>query len=409
MKTRDTGPNMAQRQPAAAPSEREPIRATSGAAEVWRSSLQGAINQSPRMVAQRCALRAAFGGAFQHHDDRVEDGAMLPRRVESDPVQLLGESPGSTEASAASMPVVGAGFKDTGIPSQLKVGAEVLSGMDLSDVLVHRNSAKPAQLNAFAYAQGNDIHLGPGQEQHLPHEAWHVVQQRQGRVRPSTQLMGQAINDDPLLEREATTMGEQALTVGQRRVAAAPSAASSLLQRCSAKENSTLQSHSLPVSSAVLQRDACYLPGQATPYDDLDVLGSVGPGEYFAPNQRVAVLDENREDSDNVVTFDNEVDIQRDDYSNGGLVNASTISEETAAVDHVVPAALGGCNTPQNAQVLSTANNSTKGDSYPWNDGYTGYRVYDLDQQETYDSYADAEDGGADMTTLDAEYPDPPG
>jgi Domain of unknown function (DUF4157) len=49
---------------------------------------------------------------------------------------------------------------------------------------------QPAQLNALAYAQGNDIHLGPGQEQHLPHEARHVVQQRQGRVQATMQMAG---------------------------------------------------------------------------------------------------------------------------------------------------------------------------------------------------------------------------
>ncbi|MEL6127089.1 MAG: DUF4157 domain-containing protein, partial [Pseudomonadota bacterium] len=38
----------------------------------------------------------------------------------------------------------------------------------------------------MAYAQGSNIHLGPGQDQHLPHEAWHVVQQRQGRVPTTT-------------------------------------------------------------------------------------------------------------------------------------------------------------------------------------------------------------------------------
>ena len=29
--------------------------------------------------------------------------------------------------------------------------------------------------------RARDIHLGPGQEKHLPHEAWHVVQQKQGQ------------------------------------------------------------------------------------------------------------------------------------------------------------------------------------------------------------------------------------
>lgn len=83
--------------------------------------------------------------------------------------------------------------------------------MDLSDVQVHRNSAQPAQLNAHAFAQGNQIHLAPGQEQHLPHEAWHVVQQRQGRVKPTMQMKGGvAVNDDQSLEREADAMGAKA-------------------------------------------------------------------------------------------------------------------------------------------------------------------------------------------------------
>jgi hypothetical protein len=100
----------------------------------------------------------------------------------------------------------------TGMPDQLKTGVESLSGMDLSDVRVHFNSTQPAQLNALAYAQGNDIHLSPGQEQHLPHEAWHVVQQRQGRVEATTQLKETIpINDDPVLEKEADIMGQTAL------------------------------------------------------------------------------------------------------------------------------------------------------------------------------------------------------
>ena len=71
---------------------------------------------------------------------------------------------------------------NTGLPDNLKSGIEKLSGIPMDDVKVHRNSDKPAQLNAHAYAQGNEIHLGSGQEKHLPHEAWHVVQQKQGRV-----------------------------------------------------------------------------------------------------------------------------------------------------------------------------------------------------------------------------------
>jgi hypothetical protein len=66
---------------------------------------------------------------------------------------------------------------NAGLPDNLKAGIENLSGMSMDGVKVHYNSGKPAQLNALAYAQGQDIHVGPGQEKHLPHEAWHVVQQ----------------------------------------------------------------------------------------------------------------------------------------------------------------------------------------------------------------------------------------
>ena len=100
----------------------------------------------------------------------------------------------------------------TGLPDNLKAGLENLSGLSLDDVKVHRNSARPAQLQAHAYAQGSDIHLAPGQERHLPHEAWHVVQQKQGRVRPTMQLKGSAgVNDDAGLEQEADVMGARAM------------------------------------------------------------------------------------------------------------------------------------------------------------------------------------------------------
>ncbi|WP_152527031.1 MULTISPECIES: protein kinase domain-containing protein [Rhodonellum] len=105
----------------------------------------------------------------------------------------------------------------TGLPDHLKTGLENLSGMSLDDVKVHRNSAKPAQLQAHAYAKGTAIHLGPGQEKHLPHEAWHVVQQKQGRVKPTLQMKGKVnINDDAGLEKEADIMGKQALDSNQK-------------------------------------------------------------------------------------------------------------------------------------------------------------------------------------------------
>lgn len=100
----------------------------------------------------------------------------------------------------------------TGLPDDFKLGMENLSGISFDDVKVHRNSDKPAQLHAHAYAQGNDIHLASDQEKHLPHEAWHVVQQKQGRVKSTVQMKGKVnINDDAGLEKEADVMGEKAI------------------------------------------------------------------------------------------------------------------------------------------------------------------------------------------------------
>jgi hypothetical protein len=152
-------------------------------------ALSDAIHNSPRMVAQRHQMNALFGGAVKPQGDRA-----MP--AEASPVQRE-EKP-----------------NNTGLPNQLKSGIESLSGMSMDHVKVHYNSDKPAQLQAHAYAQGGEIHVGPGQEKHLPHEAWHVVQQAHGRVRATIQMAGVGINDDGDLEREADVMGARAAMQG---------------------------------------------------------------------------------------------------------------------------------------------------------------------------------------------------
>lgn len=100
------------------------------------------------------------------------------------------------------------------LPAELQAGIERLSGLAMDDVAVHHDSSAPAEVGALALTQGADIHLGPGQERHLAHEAWHVVQQKQGRVAPTDEAGGVAINADPGLEAEADAMGERAGSVG---------------------------------------------------------------------------------------------------------------------------------------------------------------------------------------------------
>lgn len=103
---------------------------------------------------------------------------------------------------------------NTGLPDNLKYGVENISGMSMDDVRVNYNSDKPAQIGALAYAQGTDIHVAPGQEKHLAHEAWHVVQQAQGRVKPTMQMKDNVnVNDDISLEKEADVMGSKSINL----------------------------------------------------------------------------------------------------------------------------------------------------------------------------------------------------
>lgn len=94
----------------------------------------------------------------------------------------------------------------TGIPTQMKLDFEQRSGLSFDDVRVHYNSDKPAQLQALAYTQGTQVYIGPGQERHLKHELGHVVQQKNGDVRPTCYINGLPINDQDYLERKADTL-----------------------------------------------------------------------------------------------------------------------------------------------------------------------------------------------------------
>jgi hypothetical protein len=108
---------------------------------------------------------------------------------------------------------IGRAQNRTGLSDDLKAGIEELSGFSMDEVRVHYDSSKPADLGAAAFAEGTEIHLGPGHERHLAHEAWHVVQQQQGRVAPTMQMRDASINDDSALEREAEEMGQRASSI----------------------------------------------------------------------------------------------------------------------------------------------------------------------------------------------------
>jgi hypothetical protein len=109
-----------------------------------------------------------------------------------------------------------------GLPDDVRTGVAHLSGLSMDDVRVHYNSTEPSRVDALAYTNGTEIHVARGQEQHLAHEAWHVVQQAQGRVRTTVDIAGVGVNDDASLEREADVMGARALRQRQQPPANLP-------------------------------------------------------------------------------------------------------------------------------------------------------------------------------------------
>ena len=172
-------------------------------------------NKSQSISNGESQIQISGESPFQFVDNRPE--AIAQRKLQD----LANNSPQARQAaqlqamadnySAQQKSIIQMKENNTGLPDNLKSGIGNLSGYSMDDVKVYYNSDKPAQLQALAYAQGTDIHLGSGQEKHLPHEAWHVVQQKQGRVKPILQMKGGVnVNDDKELENEADVMGAKA-------------------------------------------------------------------------------------------------------------------------------------------------------------------------------------------------------
>lgn len=100
----------------------------------------------------------------------------------------------------------------TGIPDNIKHGIENLSGILLDDVKVYYNSDKPKLLGVPAYTEGTNIYIGPGNEEYLPHEVWHVIQQKQRAIKANEMLKGKKINRTKKLEDDAEKMGKKGLS-----------------------------------------------------------------------------------------------------------------------------------------------------------------------------------------------------
>lgn len=171
---------------------------------------------SRRAISRKVALQAKSKGykAIQMMDldeDMLQGKFSDPaQRMDLDEDMLQGKFASAVQRKASPLQLREEVQPEnkTGMPNQLKSNLEQMSGMDMSDVRVHYNSSKPATVQAHAYTQGTDIHIGPSQEKHLAHESWHVAQQKAGRVKPTTEVNGMPVNDNSGLETEADNMAK---------------------------------------------------------------------------------------------------------------------------------------------------------------------------------------------------------
>lgn len=187
-------------------------------APVERAAQSELVASSARAAPSRDTATGLVAMGEYHYARSV-----VQRRSSSQGDEARQATPNTEDAAAASAALPPAPVNATGLPDSLKAGVEALSGVSLDGVKVHYRSAEPAQRQARAYAQGSEIHLAPGEERHLPHEAWHVAQQAQGRVKPTRQLKRAIpVNDDVQLEREADRMGDAALRAGSAQPDASP-------------------------------------------------------------------------------------------------------------------------------------------------------------------------------------------
>ena len=147
----------------------------------------------------------------EEEEIQLKKGPFQMKAEEEEPLQAK-KNP-SFENSSSSKST-----SNTSLPENVQMKMESAFNADFSNVNIHSNSTKAEGLGAQAYAQGSDVHFAPGKynpesqsgQELLGHELTHVVQQRQGRVSPTTQMKGANVNDDTGLENEADQMGKRA-------------------------------------------------------------------------------------------------------------------------------------------------------------------------------------------------------
>src|SRR4051794_6153305 len=159
-----------------------------------------------------------MGGRYQGGGTQGLESPRQPAPGRSTLVQMkYGDPDASTREPAAAPPSATAAGSGSPLPDPVRGKMERAFNTDFSSVRV-RESAEASNLGASAFARGAELFFAPGQydptsqrgQSLIGHELAHVVQQSEGRVAPTIQAKGLAINDDAGLEAEADDLGARA-------------------------------------------------------------------------------------------------------------------------------------------------------------------------------------------------------
>ena len=139
----------------------------------------------------------------------------LSRAGSAPTVQRFG-APGEFQIDPSRLGLVDGGGQ--ALPQSVRKTMENAFGADFSTVRVH-TGPQAERLGALAFTVGTDIYFAPGRfqpdsmqgKQLLGHELAHVIQQRQGRVRPPG-ASGISVVQDHALEAEADRLAQRAAT-----------------------------------------------------------------------------------------------------------------------------------------------------------------------------------------------------
>ncbi|CAK4814091.1 unnamed protein product [Aphanomyces euteiches] len=192
----------------------EHVKPSAGSKQLKAAGAESAMSPAHIMQLQRTVGNQAVQRMLANQNTPLQREALSEEELQmkADPNAIQREESAEDETEELQMKA-----DPNKMPEKVQSKMENAFGADFSDVRVHEGN-KASDVGAHAYAQGSDIHFAPGQydpesqsgQELLGHELTHVVQQRQGEVKPTTQVNGVAVNDDPGLENEADQMGKKA-------------------------------------------------------------------------------------------------------------------------------------------------------------------------------------------------------